>query len=173
MMLSNFFTAVCFYISLLCECVRQYVAVCVNRLCICLLEWKSHSHVWSRSASFGEEFFNETSQECHSLWDVTQYQSSLPSVQCCGYVTLARALKCWNIRWVSQLRCLAFPRSVPLEECERAAKRRRVRVFPWELQASCPLSLHPQKPLCEGIMWMLLIRGRFTALGLKESWRDF
>lgn len=146
---------VCGYVSVVhVSCGAAVKASSLTRLKpLCLLRWG---------------ISNESSQEGHTLWAVTQHKSSLPSVQCCGYVTRAWALKCWNIRWVSQLRCLGFTPSVPLEECESAAKRlwRRARVFPWELKAAFIL----QKPLCKGIMWMLLIRGRFAALELRKSW---
>lgn len=105
--------------------------------------------------------FNESSRECHTLWDATQYKPSLPSVQCCGYVTRAWALKCRNIRWVSQLRRLASTPSVLLVECESVAKRlwRRVRRESVSMGIEGLLSTQPQKPPCKVVMWMLLTGG--------------
>lgn len=160
---------------LLSECVRYqevrqrvYCSVCVNGqyeyvsvACVLASVALCHfTHMVKPLCLLQSGISNESSRGCHVLADAIQYKSSLPSVQCCGYITQTRAMKCWNIRWISQPGCLAFtPSNVSGEE--RVSTGREGQLY---------TDLQPQKSLIkERVMGMLLLRGHFTSLELNQS----
>lgn len=82
---------------------------------------------WKPRCLLQPGIFTESSRECHTLSDAIQYTWSLPRERCRGYVTRARALKCRNVRWVSQPASLASAASVALQECETTKQTSSVR----------------------------------------------
>lgn len=92
------------------------------------------------SLTYSQDFLMNTVKSAilSEIWYSTSY---LPSVQSCGYITQSWVLKCWNIRWVSQL-WFFFWCSFPLSHLRNAWSPQ---ISLQKSEVSRPLDLQPQK----------------------------